>query len=74
MHDDLRAPAQHRPTSLRLEQPGGHRRDHHEHHTVMADPRAASSQQNRPSTAAIADSERAPLAADPDVHLAGANA
>ena len=31
-------PAQHRPTSLRLEQLRATALEHHEHHTVMADP------------------------------------
>ena len=35
MYYDLRAPAQHRPRPLRLEQLGATALEHHEHHTVM---------------------------------------
>ena len=41
MHYDLRARAQHRPRSLRLEQSGATALEHHEHHTVMADPQGS---------------------------------
>jgi hypothetical protein len=37
MHHDLRAPAQHRPRLLRLEQLRATALEHREHHTVMAD-------------------------------------
>ncbi len=33
--------AQHRPRPLRLEQPGATAPEHHEHHTVMADPQGS---------------------------------
>jgi hypothetical protein len=38
MHYDLRAPAKHRPRPLRPEQLRATALEHHEHHTVMADP------------------------------------
>jgi hypothetical protein len=34
-------PAQYRPRSLRLEQLGATALEHHEHHTVMADPQGS---------------------------------
>jgi hypothetical protein len=41
MHYDLPAPAQHRPRPLRLEQLRATALEHHEHHTVMADPQGS---------------------------------
>lgn len=41
MHHDLRAPAQHRPRLLRLEQLRATALEHREHHTVMADPQGS---------------------------------
>jgi hypothetical protein len=43
MHYDLRAPAQHRPRPLRLEQLRARATalEHHEHHTAMADPQGS---------------------------------
>ena len=41
MRYDLRAPAQHRPRLLRLEQLRPTALEHREHHTVMADPQGS---------------------------------